>query len=75
MDLAGDGPEFRHAPPVRCPKCCRPALALWFDSATNGMVCGQCHQALIELRKDKVALLIKRRTDDRGQSQPHGTHH
>ena len=56
MDERQDPPK--HAPPVRCPHCQKPAPVLFFDSAAVGMVCAGCHRRFMDLRK--AAALVPR---------------
>lgn len=44
----------KHAKPVRCPWCKRPAPALLFDSLATGIVCARCHAELILMRTEQV---------------------
>lgn len=44
----------KHAKPVRCPWCGKPAPTLLFDSFSTWMVCGRCHSALMLARLEHV---------------------
>lgn len=59
----------KHAKPVRCPRCRRPAPAFLFDSRATGMVCARCHADLMDTRKEE-AVLVRRSKAEAGSTSP-----